>query len=151
VAVIGPLVSARKTADLARLAASCRQLRLFIAELPFYKHSKTFRHSLKNIEGINILSNEHCSIKEYNNDLHVFGYDHIAIHNYSYLWKFGYHIRAIKARTYTHIKCHEKIEITRENDTIGFYICVNGPIPSWLNKYPINYVNEALKYYTFVV
>jgi hypothetical protein len=152
-AAIRPLIGTRRTADLAALAASCRQLRLFIAELPFYKHYKLLCSSLKAVKSMNTLSNKHCSIKEYNNDLHIFRYKSVISTNtrFASMIDDEYYIRTIKARILYYIRCSSKIEITEINDIDRLTICIDGPIPLWVSKYPINIENHAVPCYTFTI
>ncbi len=151
-AVIEPFIGARKAADLARLAATCRQLRLFVGTIPFYNHCVCFRWSLKNIKSMNTLSNEYCSIKEYNNDLHMFRYDPAVIWSRRvHLLEDNYYIRTIKRRIFYRIRCTDRISIIKNNDAGGVVICINGPVPLWINKYPIYIMDKALQCYTFTV
>jgi hypothetical protein len=153
-AAVGPLIGARKTADLARLAASCRRLRMFIGTTLFYKHYVCFQHSLKNIKSMNILSNEYCSIKEYNNDLHVFRYEPIPIGaTYPNIYNNRYCIRTIKTRIlYSIIHDRERTMIKRDLSIISsFSMFVRGSLPSWINKYPVNITDKSIYYYTFTI
>jgi hypothetical protein len=150
-AVIEALISARNAADLVRLATCCQQLRLFIVELSFYKHYGLFRCSLKNIKNMNTLSNEYCSIKEYNNDLHVFRYDPAFIWDRRmYMLEDNYYIRTIKARIFYRIRCNNRVDIIKNNNIVNnIIIYINGPIPSWMIKYSIYMSDKALQCYTF--
>ncbi len=150
--IIEPLIGARRAADLAALAACCRQMSLFIGITPFYKHSKSLCCSLKNIKSMNIISNEYCSIKEYNNDLHVFRYSPPPAYDYRFHpYTDYYYIRTIKARIFYRIRCNEEIKISKNHDDTHINIYVKDHVPSWISKYPINITEGALQYYTFAV
>ncbi len=103
---------------------------------------------------MNIISSECCSIKEYNNDMHVFHYKPVLIPNHHISSHFGnnYYIYTIKAQIRYTIKCHETVKIDKINSGYAPYIYIEGSIPLWLNKYSIIISNIALsKDYTFVV
>ncbi len=150
-AAVGPLIDARKAADLARLAACCRQMRLFIYTISFYKHSRLLCQSLKIVKDMNILDNERCSIKEYDNDLHIFRYLPVSVDTrYIHILDNNYYIRTIKARKFYHIECSiRRIWITESNDYGRFSIYIVGPVPLWISKYSINTMNKKPPCYTF--
>jgi hypothetical protein len=71
-AVIKPLLDGRNCADVRNLAASCRQIRQFLAAETLLRHYLQFQKSLKNVKSINILSNKYTTIRDYNNKLSVY-------------------------------------------------------------------------------
>jgi hypothetical protein len=139
-AVIRPLIGARKAADLARLAASCQQINSFIATIDFYKHSKLFNNSLKNIKTINTINNKSVSILEYNNKLHVYVCDR---HQGSFPHKETYIVWSSndcrRERTIYRgvvIRHDEFVNIYKHYGK-SWYLCIDiiGPRPEWINKY----------------
>jgi hypothetical protein len=153
-AAVGPLIGARNAADLARLAASCRQLNSFIATIDFYKHSKLFNNSLKFIKSINILSNKYCSIKEYNNKLHIYTYEqggYSCEQKYS-VWtsnEYG------EQNSYVSMFIYHGTKV-RTIYSVSILPCFNiniiGPIPEWLQKYIRNNsvcVMRMIEFFTF--
>jgi hypothetical protein len=128
-AAVGPLIGARKAADLAALGATCRQLRLFITAIPLYKHYKLFNDPLKNIKSINILNNEYISIKECSNSLHIYYY------RSTQPWPQAYYIWSLKNHKKYCIEYGNNIKISEYDVRNTFYITIKGLIPTWISKY----------------
>lgn len=138
--VIRPLIGARKAADLAHLAASCRQMNSVIITIDFYKHCKLFQKCLKNINAINILSNSYVTIRDHNNILtilrcyepnkrkiNIFKYDMYSTY---FIWnsKFNYKSYIISHST-------DRI-IIRSNIYTNNQTCyIHRILPPWLQKY----------------
>jgi hypothetical protein len=136
-AAVGPLIGARKVADLARLAATCRQINSFIIALPLYKHYKLIHNSLKNIKSINILSNGYTSIREHGDGLHVYAYRFVKqnrLYNIQNMQK--YYMWSIKKLRCYQIEYGDKIKIINGRMSgVVFYIDIKGPFPTWISKY----------------
>jgi hypothetical protein len=135
-AAVGPLIGARKAADLAALGATCRQLRSFIAAIPLYKHYKLFNNSLKSIKNINILSNKYVSIREHYDGLHIYIYTSVWLNSIGYKSVERYIMLSVKKHKYYRIEHWNKIKISdRVILDDKFIINIEGSIPTWISKY----------------
>ncbi len=151
-AAIEPLIGARKVADLAALAASCRLLHGIINDLALYKHHNNFQKSLNEIKSINTLYNNCVTIRDYNDTLVI------------YHWR-GSHTRAKKMVQYYiwNFKNNTYHSLTQYHVGVvryfqhSFNSCatmhIKNQIPIWLLKYinngKVHIVDKSETYFIF--
>ncbi len=146
------VISARKSADLAVLGATCRQLNSIINALVIYKHYKLFHASLKIIKTINILINDRTTLREFNNNLHVYVYHYPVYESYkARIWYAIFSTNNIEF-SIEEIVCKTSIR-TKYNTFRRFDMSVE-PVPNWLSKYIdaklVRLVSDPLISRTFV-
>jgi hypothetical protein len=156
-AAIGPLIGARKAADLATLGASCRQLWDFLAaEVPLYGHYQLSKKYLNDIKSINMLCNKYITIRECMGDLRTISY-----------WSCERYINArigyktcqeyriwIPDYSCLHVLMFDSKIIVKQANKCPICINIIGEIPQWLAKYNKRIAitqNDSYHNYTFKI